>query len=266
MIKRYIKQYSVSVVIIAICVVWTLLSWFSKAPLGSSEKSILYGAYYKPFIACGQWWRMITAGFLHGSVTHLLMNMFALYTLGTIMENRLGKLKFVLLLLGSTIGGHVFMFIAPGNPVSVGLSGGLYGLMASYVYIIIRVGGLNSPEIRRNIMEIIMINVFINFIPGIAYMAHIGGFITGFIMTICFDKDPMIHQFRKNTIIASICLLGVVGYLMNSRKQIPVEQAYIGTDINLVSYELQQGHTKRALRLAKNLNDYYDLKIFDISM
>ncbi len=262
MSKKFYKDCPVSFAVLIACCVMTLLSYVSKAPLSSTEKSILYGAYYKPFIVCGQYYRLITSAFLHGSLMHLMMNMIALMSLGVLFEPMLGKVRYAILLFASVVGGNLFLMVATENTVAIGLSGGLYGLMASYIYTIIRHGGLSNPGIRKGLMKIILINLLISSLPGIAGVAHYGGMLVGFVMIISFDQSPAVKSFRKNTIIAGCMLLVALGVLVNQNKYVSMDQAFIGSDARYLNYQVEHGHEKRAMRLAKRLNDYYGKEIF----
>lgn len=127
-------------------------------------------------IADGQWWRLITAAFLHGSLLHLAFNMYALYWLGPQLEELLGQKKFLALYLISAFGGNVASYYFSGiNTLSVGASGAIFGLLTATIVI--------GRELRRDVSQLILllgINVVFGFInPNIDWRAHFGGALVG---------------------------------------------------------------------------------------
>ncbi len=135
--------------------------------------------YYK--VRQGEWYRMITGGFLHGGVWHILMNMYSLFYLGTWMEGRLGPVRFAILLLGGVIAGHAGCYLLRVRS-AVGLSGGLYAVLFFYFALLVTRGSVSWVDlIRRNIMMI-----FINFMPGVAWQGHLGGAVFGVAVSFLF--------------------------------------------------------------------------------
>jgi membrane associated rhomboid family serine protease len=127
-------------------------------------------------VAEGEWYRLITAGFLHAGLTHLLFNALALYTLGTPFEALYGRVRYALLLLGSLIAGSFasITFNAE-NQVSVGASGAIFGLFGALVIVRKRLGAD-----MRSILTLLTINAVIAIaIPNIDWKAHLGGFACG---------------------------------------------------------------------------------------
>ena len=110
------------------------------------------------------------------------MNMYALYNLHY-LEDLYGHLWFAVILLGSVAGGSILEYVLSKTRYSVGLSGGLYGLMFSVFLLLLRA---HSASGIRSIATTLAMNVAINFMPGIAWEAHIGGAITGVILTQIF--------------------------------------------------------------------------------
>jgi multisubunit Na+/H+ antiporter MnhB subunit len=162
------------------------------------------------------------------------VNLFSLSILSRAMENYLGVWKFLLILFGSVIGGSIFLFCTAGNTVGVGLSGGLYGLLAGYVFTIYEAGGMKIPQVRTGVMQTIVINLFINFMPGVAWQAHLGGAITGLLLLMAFqprrsDKKALLHAR-----IALVLLLIGSGFAMVKKSAIPEGERYLLTDLREV--------------------------------
>lgn len=152
---------------------------------GGSDKTaraVRCGCYDRERIRQGQWWRMLTVGFTHIQPWHIAMNLLALYNLRA-LENFFGHAWFAGILLGSVVGGSLLEYAISRVRYSVGLSGGLYGLMFGYFLILI---SYHSVSGLRSIAMTLVLNLFINFMPGIAWQAHVGGAVTGMVLTEAF--------------------------------------------------------------------------------
>jgi membrane associated rhomboid family serine protease len=128
-------------------------------------------------------WELITYAFAHLSITHIAFNMFSLFIFGPVLEQLVGRARFLALYLISALGGAVgFLAIAVAIPAWItslsvaGASGAIFGLMGAYFVIARRLGG-NSTQF----LVVIVLNLVIGFIPslGIAWQAHVGGLIVG---------------------------------------------------------------------------------------
>ena len=220
-------------VIIAICfVVWLFIQLFPSD--STITNSILIGAFYKPFVLAGEYWRLLTAGFVHIDLWHLAMNMMALFSLGKIFEPLLGVRRYLLILIPSIIVGSLFVLSSPENSFVVGLSGGIYGLLAAYVTLILRTGGWRMPPVRAALMNMLFINLLLNFLPNISVHAHLGGFVTGLIMYgfITTEKDEVYK--RINHIVALTGLVVVLCFISWQNRSIPTRSRYLGTDYNVL--------------------------------
>lgn len=143
------------------------------------------GALIKPISSYKELYRLITAGFVHMGIPHLLMNLYCMYYLGSAMENYLGHLLFVILFFGSIILGNLCtLFLGNECSISGGLSSGLYGLMAFELKIIYMFGGLSAILSSPSFMITIIINIGFNFMSGVGYKAHLGGAIFGLLFAV----------------------------------------------------------------------------------
>ena len=133
-------------------------------------------ALFAPSISTGQWWRLITAGFLHGSILHLLFNVYILWVLGSQLESILGKAKFVVIYFVSLIGGSIASFLfSPFGTYSIGASGAIFGLMGAMLV----VGRKKRLDISQ-VAVLVVLNVVIGFVlSGIDWRAHLGGLAAG---------------------------------------------------------------------------------------
>jgi membrane associated rhomboid family serine protease len=145
---------------------------------GIGQSQLLeHGALSRPEIANGEYWRLITAGFLHAGFLHLAFNMFALYVLGTMLEPAVGRLRFGLIYGVSLLAGSFGALLATPLAPTVGASGAIFGLMGAAV-VVMRNRGINPMESGLPLW--IGLNLLFTFtVPGISIGGHIGGLIGG---------------------------------------------------------------------------------------
>ncbi len=138
-------------------------------------------------VAAGQYYRLVTAAFLHAGPFHVLINMFALFQIGPVLERALGRWRFLALYLLSALGGSVTGYLlAPLNQPSVGASGAIFGLFGAYYVVVRRLGGETG-----SIVVLLVINLIITFsVPNIDWRAHLGGLVVGGVLAIAFAYVP----------------------------------------------------------------------------
>jgi membrane associated rhomboid family serine protease len=126
----------------------------------------------------GEWYRILTAAFLHAGPLHLLMNMFVLYVLGTLVEPAIGTLRFVAIYVAALLAGSFgALLLTDPNEVTVGASGAIYGLMGAAVVIARRRG---LEQVASQIGLWLALNLALTFsIPGISIGGHLGGLAGG---------------------------------------------------------------------------------------
>ncbi len=178
--KQKIKHLSLTEWLIIINVLLFILTQIVDFTVGNGL--IHLGAKVNFLIAGGEYWRLITAMFLHGGIMHLLFNMMALYILGRDIERFFGQKKFLLLYFGAGLIGSAFSFLLIDN-VSVGASGAIFGLMGGNLYLYRRNPMVYKRIYGNDLLILIVINLVIGFVqPNIDIAGHIGGLIGGFIL------------------------------------------------------------------------------------
>ena len=134
------------------------------------------GALAPDLVAAGQWWRLVTSGFLHLNLIHIATNMISLYVLGLPMERLLGRGRFLVVYLLSLVGGSVAVLLfSSGTGLTAGASGAIFGLMGALLVTFRRLR--LDP---RQLVGLLAINLVISFtIPGISWQGHLGGLLVG---------------------------------------------------------------------------------------
>ncbi len=143
------------------------------ALLGSSELPALAGQG----VAHGQWWRIVTGGFLHENLLHIGFNMWVLYYLGLMLEPALGRTRFLGIYAVSLLCGAFGALLVSPHDLTVGASGAIFGLMGAAV---VEMRARQVPLMASGVGGLILINLVISFsIPGISWGGHVGGLIGG---------------------------------------------------------------------------------------
>ncbi|MEU5780259.1 rhomboid family intramembrane serine protease [Micromonospora lupini] len=162
-------------------------------------------------IAEGQWYRLVTAMFLHYGVIHLLLNMWALWVLGRSLEANLGPLRFGALYLIAGLGGNVaaYLFSAQ-NSATAGASTAVFGLFAALIIIERKLG----RDISQ-VIPILVINlVFTLTVPGISIPGHLGGLVVGAAMSLVLAYAPRGRRTLVQAVGAAIILLILLGLVL----------------------------------------------------
>jgi membrane associated rhomboid family serine protease len=156
------------------------------------------------FVANGEYYRLITAGFLHSGVMHLAFNMLALWIFGRELEALFGRSRFLLVYGLSLLGGSVAsLALSDILTLSVGASGAIFGLFGAYIVVAVK-----QKLDLRPFAVLIGINLVIGFIPGfnIDWRAHLGGLVIGAVVSaaIVFPAPP------RRALVLGLTVAGVV--------------------------------------------------------
>ncbi|HEX2129952.1 MAG TPA: rhomboid family intramembrane serine protease [Actinophytocola sp.] len=203
-------------VLIAVNVAAFVLTAVQAGSVTENDRSTVFldGALVPAFVAAGDWWRLLTSGFLHfgnyggfGPV-HLLFNMFALWVIGRDLEVALGRLRFLAVYLLSLLGGStaVMLFGDAGGGVA-GASGAVYGLFGGIAVVVFK-SKLNPAPV----LTLIAINVFLSItLPGISLLGHVGGLVAGALASAAMVYAP---AKRRTQVQVAACVLLLVAMVV----------------------------------------------------
>jgi membrane associated rhomboid family serine protease len=176
---------------------------------GNSSIVIDFGLY-GPFVAEGEWYRLLTSGFLHASIIHIGFNMFALYFLGRILEPGIGTPRFGALYFASLFAGSLGALLLDPNALTIGASGAVFGIFGA-TFVIARhrrIDGLAS-----SIGIILLLNLAITFgRPEISIGGHLGGLAAGVLcaLVIVAGERGMLGRRRLPVELAAMAAIGIV--------------------------------------------------------
>lgn len=142
------------------------------------------GANFRPLVADGQWWRLLTSIFLHGGIMHLFSNMVGLYIIGLFLEPVLGKTRYLLIYLTTGIFASLNSIWWHAATISVGASGAIFGLYGFFLALLLL--KVFPPQLSKAFLSFTLIfvgyNLLMGLMGGIDNAAHIGGLISGFLI------------------------------------------------------------------------------------
>ena len=172
----------------------------------SSPRAYVDLVLFGPAVGNGDWYRLITGGFLHMEWWHIGMNMLALYWLGRMIEPALGHARFVAVYMASLLTGSLaVMLFSPDTP-TLGASGAIYGLLGAAV---VMARNRNIDLMQSGLIPILVLNVVLTLVwSDISVAGHFGGLIGGFVVTYAVEE---LAQRRRNSTVPAVVLCAVIG-------------------------------------------------------
>lgn len=174
----------------AALVILNILIFFIVDLTGGSENTahmLECGAAYTPLILEeGQWYRLVTAMFLHFGMAHLANNMLVLFVLGGRLERTVGRIRFLLIYFLGGVGGNLLSLVMDRRsfdfPVSAGASGAIFAVTGALICVILRHRGRVEDLSTRQILIMAALSLYMGFTgTGVDNAAHVGGLIVGFL-------------------------------------------------------------------------------------
>jgi membrane associated rhomboid family serine protease len=164
--------------------------------IGSSEAPVLAGQG----VAHGQWWRLVSSGFLHENLLHIGFNMWVLYYLGMMLEPALGRVKFGVIYAVSLLTGSLGALLASPHVLTVGASGAIFGVMGAAA---MEMRARQIPIMQSGVGMLIVLNLIISFtIPGISWGGHVGGLIGGALVALVIQLGD---RYRAQALALAGC-------------------------------------------------------------
>ena len=183
--------------------------------LGYYNEIVTNFCMHGPSIRSGEYYRLITSCFLHGNIMHLFFNMYALYVIGSQIENYFGRIKYLIIFFVSGVIGNLFSMIFNGNIPSLGASGAIFGLMGALLYFGYHYRVYLGSVLKSQLIPIILLNLGLGFIlSGVDNFAHIGGLIGGVMITSSLGVKNKSTTFEKvNGTIITLIFTAIIIYI-----------------------------------------------------
>jgi membrane associated rhomboid family serine protease len=210
------SAFPATMVLIAINVIVFLVEVAHGSGGLSQNVQTIYdlGGLFGPAVAEGDWWRLITSGFVHVNLLHIGFNMLLLFLLGRLLEPAIGTPRFVALYFASLLAGSLGVMLLDPNVVSAGASGAIFGI-AGAVFVIARGRGMDT--IAAEIGFLIVFNLLFTFAArNISVGAHVGGLLGGVIcaLAIVAGEKGMLgrqHRVAEYAVIAAVAVVSFLG-------------------------------------------------------
>jgi membrane associated rhomboid family serine protease len=176
--------------------------YLKGALLGSSEIPVLAGQG----VAHGEWWRIITGGFLHENLLHIGFNMYVLYVLGRLLEPALGSVKFAVIYFVSLLAGSFGALLVSPHVLTVGASGAVFGVMGATA---VEMRARQIPLMQSGVGGLILINLVLSFtFSNISWGGHVGGLIGGALAAEVLRQGA---RYRSQALAYAGCALLALG-------------------------------------------------------
>lgn len=175
------------ILIVSNILVWLVMC--TKGDTSSAQFMYEHGALYPTNVLGGEWYRLVSAMFLHFGAEHLISNMFMQYFLGDMLLRALSQWKFAVVYVLAGIGGNVaslVMMIVTGDfAVAAGASGAIYGIIGALLWVVLRNGGkFESISVPRMLLATALYITYGFTTEGVDAWAHLGGAVIGFLAAV----------------------------------------------------------------------------------
>lgn len=194
-----------------LAIIWIVFIFEELQPGGSQSPSTLVnlGATIPDISSTHQYWRWLTACFLHIGIVHIASNSLALVWLGALGERFYGPLRYLAIYLAAGVAGNILSSVIQPE-IGAGASGAIFGLLGAMLVASWRNRSIIGAEASRRLFsalgQLLILNIFISFLPGIGWSAHLGGAIAGGILALAIpfnsDRWPRGYAVAANVLSA----------------------------------------------------------------
>jgi len=177
------SHFTTALILVINVALFAATTWFGRSVGDGPALWAFGGKFGRSIWGDHEYWRLVTAGFLHGNLLHIAFNSWALFILGAQVEEVFETPRFLVIYFGSTVGG--FLLSARLNPgLSIGASAGIMGLIGAMVAFGVAHQSSLGRQIRNHYLGWLGMNLVLGFMPGssVDNWAHIGGFAGGFVV------------------------------------------------------------------------------------
>ncbi|MDQ2088115.1 rhomboid family intramembrane serine protease [Herbivorax sp. ANBcel31] len=209
--KKPYLTYGLIAANIIIFIIFHIVSYFTNIDYG--KLIVEYGAKVNSGIISGEYWRFFTPIFIHSGISHLLVNCYSLYILGSLIERIYGHKKYGFIYIIAGIFGSIMSFMFSAMP-SVGASGSIFGLIGAMLYF-----GVENPTafkkyFKNSVITILLLNAFFMFTASnIDNFGHLGGLIGGFLASGIVKLNKVSKKFLGRPTFIAVTVIALVGGL-----------------------------------------------------
>ena len=177
-----------------------------KITEGTVNSVFQLGAMQGYAVAGGDYWRLLSAAFLHAGILHIAFNMYALYLFGPYVERALGTSRFVIAYVTMAVASSVFVYwLTEPQVATIGASGAIFGLFGLALVLLIR-----TRQDVRGLLVLLAINAFISLQGNISWQGHLGGFVTGVLLGAALAYAPRERRSAVHAAAFGLTWLAIV--------------------------------------------------------
>ena len=185
-----------------------------RVDLMNAPQVIAWGGNFAPLTLHGQWWRLLSALFLHANVAHVLFNMWALWNIGRLAERLYGNWAYAFLYFSCGILSGLASIVWEPSRATVGASGAIFGIFAAFIVFAIHPHRRTAIKVPASLWISALIFALYNLIagffnPGIDNAAHVGGLISGLVLGVCLAR-PLTPEARSRFPVRRVALAGTL--------------------------------------------------------
>lgn len=205
-----------------------------NAYLSTGDPGLLQrlGAVWAPDLVRGEWWRLLSSAFVHIGVLHLVINMYALASIGSLTESIWGRRKFLLLYAAAAVGGSCLAMAVQPLTLTAGASGAIWGLMTSLAAWLVFHRQHLPAQMATNCLQrlgvLLVINVAVSFVPGVSWAGHFGGGLMGlavaglFVASQRFGRVARWVALAATVLLVAACVAGLAAHAKRSEQWRPL--------------------------------------------
>jgi rhomboid protease GluP len=225
-IRLFSNQFAATPVIISINILIFIAMVINGASIVEIDSQMLleWGADYRLNTLDGEQWRLFTSTFIHIGIIHLVMNMYALFYIGSMVEPHLGPLRFTLVYVACGLLASLTSIAMHDDTVSVGASGAIFGIFGLYLALLLT-RAINTDDTKKalyNMLIFLGYNLLFGMKAGVDNAAHIGGLLTGFLIGVLCKSDLVKEEgYRRGYVNISLTSLAIAGVLWMGLSMIP---------------------------------------------
>jgi membrane associated rhomboid family serine protease len=208
--SRPANEPTATIVLIAINVIAFIAELATGSTMGSGGRGsvVVDGGLWGPAVADGEWYRLVTGGFLHSGIFHIGFNMFFIWVLGGMLEPAIGRARFVALYFTALLSGSLGVMLLDPNALTVGASGAAFGLLGAAI-VEARARGIDVWASGLGITAVLNFAITLA-IPGISIGGHLGGFVGGIVVALLFQQADRMRLPRAASLAACVVLAVLV--------------------------------------------------------
>ncbi len=258
-LRRLTPRVFVTYLLVAINVAaFGLMAGTGVSPMDPApDELIAWGASFGPLVSEGQWWRLVSANYLHYGALHIGLNMYVLFRVGPLVERLLGNASFGVMYVLSGIAGSVASVSYHPVVVSAGASGAVFGVFGALLAIVLRQRDSIPPErlgpLRSYALTFIVANVALGFsVSFVDNAAHLGGLAGGFLAGAALSR-PIVGEPRRNPLArvalvaaGGAALLAALGLALVPRDLVDphAEVDAFTSEVNALLGEIDEGYAR----------------------